>query len=116
MIYEVLSEGAGNAQTARFLCDMLNIKKRDLTRAIEKERREGHPICAATGAHPGYFLAATQEEMLEYCGRLFHRAGEIFKTRRACLATLRTLPEVYGGMAPTADKKESAAVRERAAQ
>ena len=99
MIHEVLSEGAGNAQTARFLCDMLNIKKRDLTRAIERERREGHPICAATGAHPGYFLAATKEEMLDYCSRLYHRAGEIFKTRRACLATVNELPEVYGDRA-----------------
>lgn len=96
MIYEMLSEGAGNAITGRFLCDMLNLKPRELTQAIEKERRAGHPICAATGAHPGYYLAATQEEMMDYCGRLLHRAGEIFKTRRACLATVDNLPAVYG--------------------
>ena len=92
MIHEYLLEGAENARTGRELCKILNITARDLTAAIARERRAGHPICAATGKIPGYYLAGTQQEMQDYCGRLRHRAGEIFATRRACLATIDSLP------------------------
>ena len=92
MIYEVLLTGAENARTGRELCETLNITPRELTAAIERERRAGQPICAATGNHPGYYLAANQEEMQRYCRSLWRRAGEIFKTRRACIATIENLP------------------------
>ncbi|MCD8050129.1 MAG: hypothetical protein LUE89_00415 [Clostridiales bacterium] len=71
---------------------MLRISPRALTAAVELERREGQPICSSTGANPGYFLAANREEMEGFCRSLYHRAGEIHKTRRACLKTLETLP------------------------
>ena len=92
MIYEILLEGADNAQTGKEICDLLNINPRDLTAAIERERRAGHPICASTGSTPGYFLAANQDEMQRYCDSLLHRAGEIHKTRRACEKTISNLP------------------------
>lgn len=92
MIFELLSEGAENAITGRELCEILNIKMRDLTAAIERERRDGKPICAKTGSNPGYYLAANKEEMAGYCKSLLHRAGEIFKTRRACIQTIDKLP------------------------
>lgn len=92
MIFEFLSEGAENARTGRELCEMLNINARELTAAIEKERRAGKPICAATGKTPGYFLAANQTEMERYCRSLLRRAGEIHKTRRACMMTIEELP------------------------
>ena len=92
MVYELLSEGAENARTGRELCRLLEIQPRELTQAIARERRAGHPICAATGKRAGYFLAADREEMQRYCRSLWRRAGEIFKTRRACLATIETLP------------------------
>lgn len=93
MIYETLLEGAENAQTGKELCKQLNLSARDLTIAIERERRQGRPICASTGRHPGYFLAATREEMQAYCESLSRRAGEIHRTRRACAKTLSALPE-----------------------
>ena len=62
MIFEILSEGAENARTGKEICKLLNITARDLTAAIERERRAGKPICASTGSNPGYFLAANQEE------------------------------------------------------
>ena len=96
MIFEILSEGANNARTGRELCELLNITARDLTAAIERERRAGKPICAATGKTPGYYLAANQAEMQRYCRSLWHRAGEIHKTRRACLKTLEDLPAEEG--------------------
>ena len=92
MIYELLHEGEANAITGRELCELLNINMRQLTLAIESERRAGQPICAATGKTPGYYLAATREEMERYGMALHHRAGEIYKTRRACLKAAKNLP------------------------
>lgn len=92
MIAEMLLEGAENAQTGRELCRILRLTPRELTVAIERERRQGKPICAATGSTPGYYLAANQEEMQRYCLSLLHRAGEIHKTRQACIKTLENLP------------------------
>ncbi len=92
MIAEILTEGAANARTGKELCNLLNITVRDLTQAVERERREGHPICASTGSKPGYFLAANREEMQLYCNSLYKRAGEIHKTRRACLEAMKLLP------------------------
>ena len=92
MIHEILSEGAEHAMTGRRICELLDITPRELTAAIELERRACKPICAATGNNPGYFLAANREEMAQYCNSLFHRAGEIHKTRKACMATMENLP------------------------
>ena len=92
MIFEMLSEGAENARTGKEICNLLNITARDLTAAIERERRAGKPICASTGSNPGYYLAANQDEMQRYCRSLLHRAGEIHKTRNACIATMEKLP------------------------
>ena len=92
MIFELLSIGSENAQTGKELCKLLNITARELTEAIERERREGRPICANTGSNPGYFLAANQTEMQRYCNSLNRRAGEIQKTRRPCIKTMEKLP------------------------
>ena len=92
MVYEILSTGKENARTGRQLCADLNLTPRELTAEIARERREGQPICASTGSRPGYFLAETQEEMKRYCRSLWRRAGEIHKTRRACLETIKGLP------------------------
>ena len=92
MIADILTEGAENARTGREICGLLDISPRELTAAIERERRAGKPICASTGSNPGYFLAANQEEMQRYCKSLLHRAGEIHKTRQACIKTMGNLP------------------------
>jgi len=92
MIHELLHEGEPNAITGREICEVLHINMRQLTIAVESERRAGFPICAATGRTPGYYLAATREEMERYGRALHHRAGEIYKTRRACLKAARKLP------------------------
>lgn len=93
MIYEILLEGAENALTGKEICQMLDLTARDLTQAIERERRAGKPICASTDPKtPGYFLAANQGEMQRYCRSLYHRAGEIHKTRNACMKTIEGLP------------------------
>lgn len=94
MIEEYLLIGVKNARTARELSIMLNIHQRDVGQLVEKERRSGAPICASTDPkNPGYYLAETAEEIEEYCSRLHKRAGEIFKTRRALLATAEKMHE-----------------------
>lgn len=93
MIYEHLLEGEQNAISGKELCSRLNLTLRELSKAVEADRRSGKPICAScNGARPGYYIPANREEMETYCKRLHHRAGEIYKTRDACLSTLDGLP------------------------
>ena len=92
MIFELLLEGEQNAQTGKALCTLLNITPRDLTAAVERERRQGKPICASTGANPGYYIAPDKETMQGYCNSLHRREREIAKTRRACNKTIAKLP------------------------
>lgn len=93
MIHELLAEGSHNARTARELSNIIGCEPRDVTKAVERERRAGQPICAATGENPGYYLAADTEELQNYCDRLKSRAIELFKTRQALVNVLRQLTE-----------------------
>ena len=93
MIFELLDTGENNARTARELARVLNTTPRGISSLVEQERRQGRPICATCDSKaPGYYIPATREDMERYCNRLHHRAGEIFKTRAACLETLDSLP------------------------
>lgn len=95
MVYELLSTGAENARTAKELCCQLGIDEKDwriVTRTIERERREGKPICASSSSDsPGYYKPANREELTRYINRLHKRAGEIFKTRRALQKVLEEM-------------------------
>lgn len=88
-IADFLGTGAAEAKTGRELANYLNCDIRDVTEAIERERREGQPICAETGSNPGYYLAGSSEELKNYCIKLEHRANELKKTRRALLKALK---------------------------
>lgn len=90
MITELLGEGAANARTGKDLAAILGCDLRDITLAVERERREGQPICArTTGKTPGYYLASNAEELEQYCNRIKGRAIELFKTRQALLRVLK---------------------------
>lgn len=94
LISDYLHTGAEHPQTAKELCNLLHLDKRALQAAIERERRQGIPICASCSTEtPGYFLAGNKEEMQRYCDSLHRRASEIYATRQACLNTLEGLPE-----------------------
>lgn len=93
LVSDFLLTGEKNAQTRKDLCQILHMNPRVLTVMIELERRNGIPICASTGTNPGYYLAANKAEMQRFCDSLRHRAGEIYKTRKACLRTIEQLPE-----------------------
>lgn len=94
MIHEVLAEGADNPTTGRELATLLQCDLRQITIQIEKERREGWPICAnSSGEAAGYYLAANAEELESYCNRIHRRASELHKTRRALLKVLQAIAE-----------------------
>ncbi len=91
MLAELLSTDRENAtRTGKELANYFNCDIRTITEQIERERRQGQPICAnPTGGQPGYYLAADAEELENYCKRLHHRAAELYKTRQALLAVLK---------------------------
>lgn len=93
MVFELLAEGAENARTGKELARALNCDLRTVTEQIERERREGKPICANSCSEtPGYYLAADSDELEQYCNRLHRRATELYKTQRALINALRQLP------------------------
>lgn len=93
MIYELLTEGKENARTGRELAAMTGATVRQVTAQIERERREGLPICAGSGANPGYYIAENRETLQKYCEQLKHRAIELFKTRQALIRVLKQIAE-----------------------
>lgn len=107
MIYELLTEGAENARTGKELATLLNCDIRTVTEQIERERREGHPICAASRENAGYYLATNRDELATYCDRLHRRAAELYKTRRALLNVLRQLPDCIGDREHGTEKEHS---------
>ncbi len=92
MVYELLFTGEEYAQTGRELSAKLGITQRQLTALIEKERREGKPICANTRGKYGYYIPADKEQMQGYLRSLKHREGELARTRKACANTVAKLP------------------------
>ena len=78
----VLPHGKGHAIPGRELVKLLKLKDlRDLTQLVERERRDGFPICASTdSAAPGYYLAAGPEELEDYLKSLNRRVKNINRT------------------------------------
>lgn len=91
MIHELLAEGRENARTGKELAQYFNCSMRDITEQVERERRAGQPICAATSEPYGYYLPANPDELADYCRQLWKRAGEIHKTRRALIKVLKEI-------------------------
>lgn len=81
---ELLLTGRANAVPGKELVNLLGLKDlRELTKVVERERREGTPICASVCGVRGYYLAETPEELTAYLGSLYHREREVSRTRTA---------------------------------
>ena len=93
MIFELLSVGKETPRTGRELANVLGCDIREVTEQIERERRQGQPICAASGENPGYYLAKNADELQHYCDRLHGRAAELYKTRGALLKVLKQIKD-----------------------
>lgn len=102
MIHEILMCGEENAIPGKVLVERLQLKDpRELTRLIERERRDGFPICATTNhENPGYFLAEGPEAMERYINSLDRRLKNVRLTREACQETLNRMTgqEQIGGI------------------
>ncbi len=90
MIHELLAAGSHNARTGKEIAKLIGCDLRRVTIQIERERREGWPICANTlGVNAGYYLAESSFELDRYITRLGRRARELMKTKRALQKTLK---------------------------
>lgn len=88
-IYEMLGTGEGQAKTARELCAALGMRPRELTKAIERERRRGFVICAGCGPNKGYYRPGDRREAETYLSRLDHRIAQVKLTRDAMAREMR---------------------------
>lgn len=88
-ISAVLCMGADNAMTGEVLASLFDCNQREVSQAIERERRDGVPICASCDpACPGYFLASDPGELALYLASLDRRLRNIAVTRRHLHDTL----------------------------
>lgn len=77
-IVDFLLTGRENAQTGRDLARVSGRPQRAISKAVERARRNGAPICASTDENPGYYLESDEQEVLRFIdGPLLHRADEI---------------------------------------
>ena len=90
-VSDLLHEGRQNAITARELAAVFDCDSRDITRAIERERQDGAPICATGAAPAGYYLPKDAAELREYCRRLKNRRQSIARTWNALCKTLERM-------------------------
>lgn len=82
-IQNFLGQGKDNAVPGRKLMEYMGTKDlRAVSKAVEVARRDGVPICATTSPEgPGYFIAASPDELSGYLRSLDHRLKEIRATR-----------------------------------
>ena len=80
-LFKILPSGKENAVPGWKLVEILGLKDlRDLTQLVERERRDGSPICASTGAEKGYYLADGPEALEDYLRSLNRRVKNINRT------------------------------------
>lgn len=79
-IADLLGVGRENAITRRDLERLTGLAPREVSLAVERERRSGVPILADGS---GYYLPSSHDERAECVRSLRHRAGEIMATARA---------------------------------
>lgn len=91
-ISDYLPTGRENAITADEIKTRTGLKRRDITRSIQRERLAGKPICATNDSHnPGYFLTDDPAELQRYITSLDRRVREIRKTRSAMQKTMHRI-------------------------
>ena len=88
-IVDYLSTGRQSAHTAAEIADWMGIRPRDVTRMVERARLQGTPICATCATdRPGYYLAATADELQAYLHSFRRRRRNMVKTEDALATTL----------------------------
>lgn len=80
-ISDLLHVGVENAVPLKHLEMITGLSNRIIRRMIEKERRNGTPICADN--LNGYYLPANEEEKNRFVRSQYSRAKEIITTANA---------------------------------
>ena len=90
-IAPLLSEGEETAVTARDLAAMIGVSDpRVITRAIERERLNGIPICAGDN---GYYLPMDMGELARYLEAFQRRRAQTAATEKALRLALDRMTE-----------------------
>ena len=77
-IVDFLLTGRENALTGREIAQISGRPQRTISKAVERARRHGAPICASTDENPGYYLESDSQEVMRFINAsLLHRADEI---------------------------------------
>ena len=80
----MLGYGKNAAITMKELAAFLNVNEREISKAVERERGAGIPICASTDRDaPGLYLPANAAELAEYRRSLQRRVAAVSKTLHA---------------------------------
>ena len=88
-INQILPTGKEHAIPGHDLMVMLGLRDlRDLTQLVERERKNGFPICASTSGGKVYYVAATPDELEQYSQSLSRRIHNMGRTMTHLEATL----------------------------
>ena len=89
----MLGYGKAAAVTMKELAAFLNVgSEREISKAVERERGAGIPICASTDKDcPGLYLPADAAELAEYRRSLERRVAAVSKT-------LHAIEDAYDGI------------------
>ena len=82
--------GQENAASSKELEAAFHVNRRELRRAVNRLRCDGHPICSADA---GYFYASRQSEVKATIAQL---TGRIFKIAAAAKGLLQSYEETEG--------------------
>lgn len=89
MVFDLLGYGRDSARTGRELARLHNVNMREVTKAVQLERKQGYPIAASTQDPKGYYIPDSDEEKADYIRSLDHRISETRHTRKAVLDSFK---------------------------
>ena len=93
-LLDVIPLGRAGALTARQLADILQLKRRTVTKNVEGLRLRGVPICGSSDAdNGGFYIAADAAELEAYLAEREHRTRTIRASTTALRETLAKMRE-----------------------
>lgn len=87
-LFSILPQGEEYALTARELAQIANCTPREITRAINRARLDGAPICACGR---GFYFAVTLDELTRYCRAFNRRLRSMRATQEALTDTMNAV-------------------------
>lgn len=98
-VADLLPVGREHLVSSSSLCAVLGCTRRELQKAIQRERADGETICATSGDPAGYWMAESQEDWNQYVITVADIAAEW--THRAERYATYTVGSVSGSAGDT---------------